>query len=356
MAFDFKLLKEMSEMPGIPGYEYLIRKLIITKIKPYVDHIEIDAMGNLIALKKGKKEKGSKKAIPKVMVAAHMDEIGFITSHIEDTGYLRFTPLGGFDPKTLCSQRVVIYENSQQIIGVIGSKPIHVMKAEEKRKVPEINDFYIDIGMDAKEVKRKVKIGTPIARYQNLIQIGRCVTGKSLDNRVCVYSLIQSLKSLKNHHCDLYAVFTTQEEVGIRGARVAAHTIEPDYGIALDVTLANDLPAIPERDHCTRIGSGTAIKVMDRSAIANPELISFFKKHAKKYRIPHQMEVMQGGGTDCSGIQYMSGKAAISGAISIPTRYIHSTTELACVDDIDNTIKLLTKSIENIHTLKITHS
>ncbi|MEQ9167436.1 MAG: M42 family peptidase, partial [Fulvivirga sp.] len=223
MAINVKLLKKICEAPGVPGYESKIRNLIIKEVTPLVDSVEVDNMGNVITIKKGKSD--AKKA----MIGAHMDEIGFMVTHIDDKGFVRFTTLGGFDPKTLTAQRVVIH-GKKDVIGVMGSKPIHVMSPEERTKMPKTTDFFIDLGMPKKEVEKIVSVGNPITRERELIEMGECVNCKSIDNRVSVFILIETLRQLKSTPYDVYGVFTVQEEVGIRGANVAAHSINPDFG------------------------------------------------------------------------------------------------------------------------------
>src|SRR6056297_1629848 len=221
---DFDLLKKLSEAPGVSGFETPIRNIIKTEIQGLADYVSTDNMGNLTAVIKGKTDK-------KLMVAAHMDEIGFIVTHIDDNGFVRFTTLGGFDPKTLTAQRVILH-GKKDIIGVMGSKPIHMMDDEEKKKNPKIKDYFIDTGMTKKAVEEIIEPGTPITRERECIRMGDCINGKSLDNRVSVFALIETLKQLKGKSLpyDLYAVFTVQEELGLRGAQVAALEIEPDFG------------------------------------------------------------------------------------------------------------------------------
>ena len=224
------LLKKICETAGAPGFENRVRDLVLKEIENYVDSIEIDNMGNIIALKKGKYSSKS------VMIGAHMDEIGFIVTHINAKGFLKFHPLGGFDPKTLTAQRVVVH-GKKDVIGVMGSKPVHVMTNEEKNRVPKINDYYIDLGLKKSEVKKIISIGDSVTRERGLIEMGDCINCKSLDNRVSVFILIESLKKLKTPAFDTYAVFTVQEEVGIRGAQVATQKIKPDFGFGLDTIL-----------------------------------------------------------------------------------------------------------------------
>ncbi len=345
MRINVKLLKAICEAPGAPGFEQKIRELVLKEIKPLVDKIEIDNMGNIIALKKAAKNPGKKK----VMVAAHMDEIGFIVTHIDDNGFIRFHTLGGFDPKTLTAQRVVVH-GEKDLIGVMGTKPIHVMSPEERAKIPKNTDYFIDMGMGKKEVEKWISIGDPITRERELIEMGNCVNCKSIDNRVSVYILIETLKKLKNHPYDVYGVFTVQEEVGIRGASVAAQAINPDFGFGLDTTIAFDLPGAQPHEMITSLGKGTAIKIMDASTICDYRMVKYLKQLADKKKIKWQPELLTAGGTDTAGVQRRGKNGAISGAISIPTRHLHQVIEMADKDDISASIELLTCGIEELST------
>ncbi|MDG1260495.1 MAG: M42 family peptidase, partial [Flavobacteriales bacterium] len=303
MPLDIKLLAQICETPGVPGYEKQIRDLIIKEVTPLVDDVSVDNMGNVVALKRGKERK-------KVMIAAHMDEIGFMVTHIDDNGFCRFHTLGGFDPKTLTSQRVIVHGN-KELVGVMGSKPIHIMSPEERTKAPKISDYFIDLGMPAEEVKLHVPIGSPVTRDRELIEMGDCVNCKSIDNRVSVFILLETLRKLQDVPYDVYAVFTVQEEVGIRGAQVATLAIQPDIGLGLDTTIAFDTPGAGAHEKVTTLGKGTAIKIMDASAICDPRMIQFLKKVASEKNILWQPEILTAGGTDTSGIQRMTAGGAI---------------------------------------------
>jgi len=346
MSLNFPLLKKLSETPGAPGFEDKISELIISEITPLVDSISIDNMGNIHAFKKGKTNK-------KVMLAAHMDEIGFIVTHIDDNGFLKFAPLGGFDPKTLTAQRVIVH-GKEDIVGVMGSKPIHVMTPEEREKKVKLTDYFIDLGRSKEEVENLVEIGTPITRQRELIEMGECVNGKSLDNRISVYVLIEMLKSLKNKELpfDTYAVFTTQEEVGLRGAQVATIQIQPDIAFAIDTTIAFDLPGSTSSDYVTKLGKGPAIKIMDASVVTNPRLVAFMKQTADTANIPWQPEILQAGGTDTAMLQKMVAGGAIAGAVSIPTRHLHQVIESSHKKDVEHAVQLLTAIIEKIDLFK----
>ena len=342
MSINVKLLKEICEVAGAPGFEQRVRNIVKREVSPFVDDLKTDNLGNVIAVKKGNANK-------KIMIGAHMDEIGFITTHIEEGGFLRFTTLGGFDAKTLTAQRVIVH-GKKDLVGVMGSKPIHVMTPEERTKAPKTTDYFIDLGMTKKEAQKFVEIGTPITRERTLVEMGDCVNCKSIDNRVSVYILIEMLREIETPPHDIYAVFTVQEEVGIRGANVAALKIQPDFGFGLDTTIAYDVPGASPHEKITELGKGTAIKVMDSSTICDYRMVEFMKKTAKKHKIPYQLEVLTGGGTDTAGIQRMTPGGAIAGAVSIPTRHIHQVIEMANKKDIRSSIDLLKYSIEEIDT------
>lgn len=348
MAVNVKLLKKICEAPGVPGYESRIRKIIIDEVTPLVDSVEVDNMGNVIALKKGKSNEKC------AMVGAHMDEIGFIVTHVDDKGFVRFTTLGGFDPKTLTAQRVIIH-GKKDIIGVMGTKPIHVMSPEERNKMPKVKDFYVDLGMKKEEVEKIVSVGDPITRERELIEMGDCVNCKSIDNRVSVFILIETLRKLKSVPYDVYGVFTVQEEVGIRGANVAAHAINPDFGFGLDTTIAFDLPGAQPHEKVTSLGEGTAIKIMDAMTICDYRMVDYMKKTADKKKIKWQPELLTAGGTDTAGIQRMGKNGSISGAVSIPTRHLHQVIEMAHKEDIDGSIALLKACLEGLDTYDWEH-
>ena len=335
------LLSSVCEVAGAPGFEQRVRELVIREIKNSVDECQIDNLGNVIALKKGTSSK------KKVMVAAHMDEIGFIVTHIDDQGFVRFHTLGGFDPKTLTAQRVIIH-GKKDLVGVMGSKPIHVMTASERTKVPKTTDYFIDLGMPKEEIEKHISVGDSITRQRELIEMGDCVNCKSIDNRVSVFILIETLKNLKKIPYDLYAVFTVQEEVGIRGAQVSALKIQPDFGFGLDTTIAYDVPGAAGHEKITELGKGAAIKIMDSQTICDYRMVAYMKELAKKKKIKTQLEILPAGGTDTMGVQRSTPGGSIAGAISIPTRHIHQVIEMAHKDDIQQSIELLKACVENL--------
>jgi len=343
---DFELLDKICKTPGTSGFEARIRELVVELATPLCDELQIDAMGNVLAIKKGKKNKS-------VMAAAHMDEIGFIVTHIDDEGFIRFHTLGGFDPKTLTSQRVIVH-GKKDVIGVMGTKPIHLMKAEERSKVVPICDYFIDTGLPKKEVEKLIAVGNSITREREMIQMGNCINSKSLDNRISVYILIKTLEALKGTTIpyDFYATFTVQEEVGLRGAISSAHLVDPDFAFGLDVTIAYDVPGAQAHEMITRLGKGTAIKVMDGSTICDYRMIEYMKLTADKAKIKWQAEILPAGGTDTAGLQRYGKKGAIAGAISIPLRNMHQTIEMVNKEDVEASIKLLVACVKGLDKYK----
>jgi len=340
-----QLLKELCEAHGIPGREEAVRELVVHELEPVSDEIQVDNLGNVIALKKGS-GRG-----PKVMIAAHMDEIGFLVSYVDEkNGFLRMDPVGGFDPRVLMAQRVVVHTDAGDLAGMIGSKPVHILSEEERKKPLEIRDLFIDLGLPSSEVKKRVRVGDFVTLQQDFMHVGNLVSCKALDDRVGVYVMIEAVKKVKKHTADIYAVATTQEEVGVRGARVSSFNVAPDIGIALDVTVASDVPGAGEHEHVTKLGAGTAIKVKDSMSISHPKLVRKMREIAEKKKIKHQMEILPRGGTDAAAIQ-MTREGVASITISIPTRYLHSVVEAAHVDDIEASIDLLANFLEVAHTV-----
>jgi tetrahedral aminopeptidase len=336
-----ELLKRLSEAPGIPGREEAIRTIVREALDTHVAEISVDRLGNVIAHKKG--------TGPKVVIAAHMDEIGFLVSHVdEETGFLRIQPVGGFDPRTLIAQRVMVHARDAGLCGLIGIKPVHVLTDEERKKTPEMKDLFVDIGLTGKEVKGKVRVGDPVTLVQTFNEVGNLVTGKALDDRMGVYIGIEAVRRLGKHKADIYFVATVQEEVGLRGARTSAFAIAPDIGVALDSTIACDIPGVQAHEQITRLGKGVAIKLQDSASISHPGLVRFLAKLAEKHNIQYQYEILPRGGTDAGAIQpAREGVAVVT--LSVPSRYVHTVVEAAHKDDIEAAIKLLTVFLETCH-------
>jgi len=333
-----QLLKRLSEIGGVPGREDQVRELISSEIKDIVDDLQTDAMGNLIAYKKAAREGGKK-----VMLSAHMDEIGFYVKYIDDKGFLRVHNVGGFDTRNLFARQVTVHTASgENLVGILNpaTKPIHIASADERKKIPQMNEFAIDLGLDADTVKDKVRVGDMVTLRQEFVDLGDVVTGKALDDRVNCWILIRVLKELENPAHDVYAVFSVQEEVGLRGATTSAFHVEPDIGIALDTTLAVDVPGTSDDQSVTRLGAGVAIKILDGASISTRWLVDSFVELAEQNEVNYQLEVLPLGGTDARAIQ-LSRQGVPSLTLSIPSRYVHTVTEMVAKSDLEASIALL---------------
>ena len=336
-----ELLKQLCEASGIPGREERIREIVRRELEPIVDEITVDAMGNMICVKK---RPGAKK----LMIAAHMDEIGFVVNHIDDDrGWIRVVPLGGHDPRNMVAQHVRVCADGGDLIGVLypGIKPPHIQTDADRGQKLELNSFIIDLGMSADEVKEKVRIGVPVTMKRDFLEFGDCASCKSMDNRVAVYTMIRGMQQATDFGFETYAVATTQEEVGLRGATTSAFQIAPDLGIALDTTLAADIPGVAEHEQVTTLGAGVAIKIFDSSAIQHPKVVKCLQDLAAEREIKWQPEILPRGGTDSAALQRARSGIPV-GTISIPTRYIHTSIETINKSDLKGAVDLLAAFIE----------
>ncbi|MCX7704549.1 MAG: M42 family metallopeptidase [Planctomycetota bacterium] len=339
-----ELLKRLTEAFGVAGFENEVRSLVKNAMKEFCDEVRTDVMGNVIGYKKGKGRTSRRRSL---MLCAHIDEIGFLVTHIDDNGFLRVDPVGGVNPKLSLSQRVIVC-GRKHLFGVIGSKPIHILTEEEMKKQVEIKDMFIDVGLPKDKVKELVSVGDPVAFYQSFFRIGNHLCCKAMDDRVGVYVMLESLKEMKKHEVDVYAVASTQEEVGLRGAVTSAFGVDPSIGIALDTTLACDVPDTPAHQRITELGKGVAIKIKDTSSISNPLLVRHLKEIAEAKKIPYQMEILPRGGTDAGAIQRT--RAGVPTAtLSIPTRYVHSVVECVHEEDVKSAVKLIVAYAEKAH-------
>ncbi len=338
-----ELLKTLSELPGAPGREERVREFIQEQVKDHADDMRIDPMGNLICLKKG-----SSKNPKRVMIACHMDEIAFYVRNIDDNGFIRLQHLGGFDTRNLFARRVLIQpRKGDDIVGNMnpGGRPVHIATPEERNKIPKTHEFFVDTGLPAEEVKKRVRPGDPVTLIQDFIQMGDLASGKCMDNRVACWIGIRVLEQLKDNDDDVYVVFTVQEEIGVRGAITASYEVDPHVGIAIDVTLAVDLPGVGDEEQITKLGDGAAIKIMDSYTVSDKDLVDQFIEVAEKYEIPHQFEILPLGGTDAGALQRARSGAKVL-TLSVPTRYIHTVTETINQKDLHATVNLLVKYLE----------
>ncbi len=336
-----KFIQSMVEASGLSGFEFKVSKVIEDYFKPYSDDIIRDKLGNLITLKKG--NVGNRK---KVLLAAHMDEIGLIVKKIDENGFIKFGTIGGIDQRTLLTQEVIVH-GQEDLFGVIGNKPPHILSEEEKKKSVKTEDMLIDVGLTKEEAEKLISVGDPISFKRKMISLqGDCISSKALDDRAGVAVMYECLKELNkmNHDCDVYAVATVQEEVGLRGAITSTYGIFPDIGIAIDVGFAHT----PElsKDEYSELGKGPAIAF---GANIHPKVNEGLIKIAKDYNLPYQEEFYPGAtGTDTWAIQVtQSGVAA--GLVSIPLRYMHTTVEIVDLNDIKYAGKILANFIVSLN-------
>lgn len=341
------LLRRLTEAHGVPGQEDAIREIVRKELKGLCD-MRVDKMGNLHCVKKGKG-----KDPKKLMIAAHMDEIGFIVKFVDDSGFARIQPLGGWDPRQMFSQRVKVHTEGGMLNGLLNyaTKPKHLLSDAEQAKKPEIDNFFIDMGLTGEEAKKKVRLGDMVTMDRTFQEEGPLMTCKCMDDRVAVYVMIEALKAAKSHEVEVHAVATVQEEIGLRGATAAGSAINPDIVVAVDITLANDIPGMPEQDHITKLGSGTAIKFMDSSLLCHPKVVNHFRTLAEKNKIKYQIEVLPLGGTDAGGVQRLHGGIPAF-TLSIPTRYVHTVNETVHREDVQASVDLLARYIEDAHNGK----
>lgn len=343
---DFELLKTLTETPGIPGREERVRQVIRSRSEDLFDTFEVDPMGNLICRRRPDKPAGGRrpaKASKRIMLACHIDEIGFYVKHIDDKGFVRLNAAGGFDTRNLHARKVLI-QGTRDLVGILNptGRPVHLASDEEKKKIYKVGEFFVDLGLPTEQVKRIVRVGDPVTLLAITEQVGKTIVGKAMDNRVATFVALGALRKAasKGIPNEIVYVATVQEEVGCRGAGPAAFGIEPDVAIALDVTLACDTPGIPDDEAVCRFGKGVAIKIMDRDSISDRGLVDEFIDLATRRKIPHQLEILPLGGTDAATMQRSRrGHKAIT--LSVPCRYVHTVTEAVHQDDVANAIDLL---------------
>ncbi|MEM3442693.1 MAG: M42 family metallopeptidase [Candidatus Bathyarchaeia archaeon] len=339
-----EVLEKLSNACGVAGREDEVRNLMKKLLEPHVDEVKEDKLGNVIGVKKGKKD------APKVMIAAHMDEIGLLVKTISKEGFLQFAKMGGIDDRILLAQKVIVYTEKGPLHGIIGSKPPHIQKEEERKKVLTYDELFIDIGAESQEEAKKmgVKIGDPISFDIKFAKIGKnIVVGKAFDDRAGCAVLVETMKRLEKTECTVYAVGTVQEELGLRGATTAAYQIYPDVGLALDVTVAGDVPGVREVEAPIKLKKGPAIEVADAGLITHPKVLRLLVDVAEKNGIPYQLESGLAGSTDAARIS-LTREGVPSGVISVPTRYIHNPTSLLSLEDAENAVKLTVAAIQNI--------
>lgn len=332
------MLGKLTNLSGVSGNEKKVREFIISQISDYCDKIEIDSIGNVIALKKGIEDK-------KIMLSAHMDEVGFIISEITDKGFLKFKTVGGIDKRTILAKRLKIGEN--EVLGVIGMKAVHLQKKTERGEVPEIRDLYIDIGAkDKKSAENLVKLGDYAVFETEFEKLGEdTVKAKALDDRAGCAVLIELIKKPQKY--DTYFCFTAQEEVGLRGARLAAYRIQPNISLVIEATSASDVYGFEPYESVTKMGAGAAVTFMDRTTVVNDTLRKKLFEIAQQANIPVQYKCSTSGGNDAGRI-HLSRDGIKTAIISLPCRYIHSCASVASLSDLEAVKNLAELFLERI--------
>ena len=341
------LLKALSEAPGVPGREERVRDILVKETKGLFDDTCTDPMGNLVATRRAKQPNAKR-----VLLACHIDEIGFYVRHVDEKGFVRVHNVGGFDTRNLLARRVLIQSSSGgDMVGLMNptGRPIHIAKDEDKKKVPEITDFCVDLCLPADEVRKKVRIGDPVTLVQEFSEVGQCVSGKCLDNRVAAFVAVEAVRKLRDAgrepKYEVIMAATVQEEVGCRGAGPVCYTADPHIAVAIDTTLAVDTPGVPEDERVTKQGDGAALTIADSLTISDRSLIDEFEAVAKKREIPYQLSILPRGGTDAGPMQRAKGGFRTM-TLSVPTRYIHTVTECIHKRDLQSAIDLLAAWLE----------
>jgi len=350
-----EILQAVTEAPGVSGYESPIRKILKDLLIPFSSEHMVDNLGSLIVAKEGKS------AEPKIMIAAHMDEVGFMVTRITDEGFIKFQQLGGWWEQVLLSQRVEVLTDNKKIIGIIGAKAPHIMSQEERKQPIKMNSLYIDVGSTSKEETEQlgIKPGDPVVPWSPFMvsSNGKTILAKALDDRAgcaMVVEIFQRLKGI-HHQNTIYGVMTVQEEVGLRGAATSVNVVKPDLAIVVDVTVATDTPGINDNEVATKnyLGKGPVIGFYDASMIPNIPLRNLVVRTAEENNIPYQVEVMAGGGTDAGKIHiYRQGVPSV--VIGIPVRYIHDHIGVAHLDDYRNAVDLICRLVETINMETLT--
>lgn len=343
-----QMFKDLTDANGVAGNERAPREVMKKYIAPYADTVETDNLGSVIAKKIGD-ENG-----PKIVVAGHLDEVGFMVTQIDDKGFIKFQTVGGWWSQVMLAQRVTITtRKGDEVIGVIGSKPPHILPADVRNKVVDIKDMFIDIGAASKDevLEWGVRPGDMVTPYFefNVMKNDKYLLAKAWDNRIGCAIAIDVMKALQNekHPNILYSVGNVQEEVGLRGAKTTTHKIQPDIGFAVDVGVAGDTPGVTAKESTSKMGAGPQIVVYDASMVSHRGLREFVLDVADEHNIPYQFEAMAGGGTDAGSIHVTAnGVPALS--IGIATRYIHSHAGILHRDDYDNAVKLMVEVIKKL--------
>jgi putative aminopeptidase FrvX len=347
-----ELLAQLTQTPAVPGREDRIRDVIRSYVESHglCDELRVDPLGSLIGVRHPRPRAGQAAAQPlKVMLAAHMDQIGFLVSHVGEDGFLRVNPVGGFDRRNLFARRVRVCTSGGDLWGVMNpsGKPIHIATEEEKRKIPEMAEFFVDVGLPPEQAAARIKIGDMVVLDGPFTEVGDSVVSQCLDNRVGCWAVIRALERLEHHACEIHAVWTVQEEVGLRGALPAAYGVAPDIGLSCDTTLCCKTPGVPDEQRITVPGAGVCLKVMDSSTIADIRLLEEIEAVAAARGIKCQRGVLPSGGQDGAMIQ-RSRRGVRTAVFACPIKYIHTVTEMAHKEDLASYPALLAAYLEQL--------
>lgn len=334
-----ELLKQLCLINGISGDESAVREYITTQIKGYCDYT-VDNLGNLICFCKGRKKSGKK-----LMISAHMDEVGFIVTYINDDGTLSFGEVGGIDTSVIIGRQVKV----NGITGIVGSTAVHNLSGDEREKPPKTDSLYIDIGADSgQQAGKYVHLGDSVCFDSEFIEMGDCIKSKAVDDRAGCAMMIKMIREQPEY--DTYFVFNTQEEIGLRGSRVSAFAVQPDFAIVLEATTAGDIDGVSGAKKVCELGKGAVVGFMDRSTVYDKQLYKLAFSTAEEYGIPCQTKTMIAGGND-SGAIHITGRGVRTIAVSVPCRYLHSPSCVINSADLDNTLALVRELAKKVHEL-----
>jgi len=338
-----ELLEQLCEAPGLPGAEDAVKEIVVSKLKAFTQEITEDVLGNIVAHIPGKG--------PKLVLDAHMDEVGFMVNHIDERGFLRLMPLGGIDPRVFYGQRVVVW-GERPLVGMVAAIPPHISRSTNNKEVPEVEDSVVDLALLPEKVKKLVKVGDVVSFYSKFEETEDAIISKAIDDRVGLFNILEALGRKPQLNCDLYVTATVQEEVGLRGARVITPVYEPDFVVALEGTVSMDFPGTPEHKTMAKVNKGPEIRLSDRFLIADRSFSFFITELAEKSGIPYQVTVKKAGSTNATALQ-VTGKGSRAAVISVPVRYLHSPSNLAYKSDIEATINLVATVLEKINNFKL---
>ncbi|WP_428060294.1 M42 family metallopeptidase [Candidatus Avelusimicrobium stercoris] len=337
---DFSILKTLTELPGVSGRETAVREYLKNLLKDSADEIRTDALGNLIVFKKGSSNKN-------LLFCAHMDEVGLMIHFVDERGFLRFVTVGGIDPRTLLAQRVRVQTKSDALLGIIDTKPAHITTEADRGKALGVKELFIDLGLSAEEVKKRVEPGDWAVLDRSYEEFGDGkISAKALDNRAGVFVLAEVVRALKNPFYNVYAVFTVQEEVGLRGATTAAYGVNADVSLCLDTTGAADIPGCAPQDYICSLGGGVGLTALDARTITPENLFNELKQICDTHNIRRQVRVAPRGGND-AGAVHLSKTGVPTCGLSVPTRNIHSNVEIVSKQDLENTFRLAYWAAQN---------